>query len=495
MHEMPTIDVRPDFWEIVRNILKKHVPQHEVWAFGSCVKWTAKEYSDLDLAIITEKPLPFSTSAALREDFSESDLPWRVDFLDWATTGESFREVVARDKVVVQTAEQWPTMTSEWRKTLLGEVFEVNPSRSLKRGSIAPFIPMEALPQHARSVERIAVREYTGSGMRFRNGDTLVARITPCLENGKTAFVSGLPDNQVAHGSTEYIVLSGKQGETDSLFAYYLARTPEFRQYAINHMEGTSGRQRVSASTIKQYPVDLPPLAEQQAIAHILGTLDDRIDNLRQSNATLEAMARALFKSWFVDFDGVPPEDMQASELGLIPKGWRVGTLADLCELKYGKALKATERRDGKIPVYGSGGITGYHDEALVTKPTIIVGRKGTVGTLYWQSGPCFPIDTTFYVEPKVSLNFCYYAMMRMGLRHLNTDAAVPGLNRNNAYRQTVVIPSTEALEKWTAVVSMIRTRMDIADHQSRTLTQLRDTLLPRLISGRLRIDGLTHES
>jgi len=166
-----------------------------------------------------------------------------------------------------------------------------------------------------------------------------------------------------------------------------------------------------------------------------------------------------------------------------------VGALADLCELKYGKALKATQRRDGEIPVYGSGGITGYHDEALVAKPTIIVGRKGTVGTLYWQSTPCFSIDAVFYyVEPKVSLHFCYYAMMRMGLHHLNTDAAVLGLNRNNAYRQTVVIPNAEALEKWTAIVLIIRTRMDTADQQAATLTQLRDTLLPKLISGQLRI-------
>ena len=98
----PLIDVRPDDWAIVSDILRKHVPQYEVWAFGSRAKWTAKEYSDLDLAVITDQPLSLSVSAALADDFSESDLPWKVDVVDWATTGESFRKIIEHDKVVVQ---------------------------------------------------------------------------------------------------------------------------------------------------------------------------------------------------------------------------------------------------------------------------------------------------------------------------------------------------------------------------------------------------------
>lgn len=101
----PPIDIRPDHWDIVRAILLKHVPRHAVWAFGSRARWTAKEYSDLDLAILTDRPLPPDVSAGLAEDFSESDLPWRVDVVDWATTSESFRQIIERDKVVVQERE------------------------------------------------------------------------------------------------------------------------------------------------------------------------------------------------------------------------------------------------------------------------------------------------------------------------------------------------------------------------------------------------------
>lgn len=101
MSEVPLIDIRPDHWAIVRSILQKHVPQYAVWAFGSRARWTAKEYSDLDLAIITDKPLPLSISATLDEDFSESDLPWKVDVVDWASTSDVFRKVIESNKVVV----------------------------------------------------------------------------------------------------------------------------------------------------------------------------------------------------------------------------------------------------------------------------------------------------------------------------------------------------------------------------------------------------------
>ncbi|TXT37702.1 MAG: hypothetical protein FD135_3394 [Comamonadaceae bacterium] len=105
MADRPLIDVCPKHWELVRSILQKHVPQHEVWAFGSRAKWTAKPYSDLDLAVITSHVLPLKTSADLSNDFSESDLPWKVDVVDWASTRESFRKIIERDKVVVQRAD------------------------------------------------------------------------------------------------------------------------------------------------------------------------------------------------------------------------------------------------------------------------------------------------------------------------------------------------------------------------------------------------------
>ncbi|MDR2015538.1 MAG: restriction endonuclease subunit S [Azoarcus sp.] len=265
--------------------------------------------------------------------------------------------------------------------------------------------------------------------------------------------------------------------ELDMRWLYYAVK-----HYKLGEVDDGSPIPSTTRAAVYMLDLDVPPIKEQRAIAHILGTLDDKIELNRQMNATLEEMARAVFKDWFVDF-----------ESGEMPEGWRVGTLSDLVELKYGKALTATKRREGTIPVYGSGGVTGYHDEALVSKPTVIVGRKGTVGSLYWQGTPCFPIDTVFYVEPKVSLHYCYYTMSQLGLHNLNTDAAVPGLNRDNAYRQSVVIPSADALQKFDAFAANLRARMDSGNEESRTLATLRDTLLPKLISGELRVKDAEH--
>ncbi len=394
-------------------------------------------------------------------------------------------------------------MVNEWRNTTIGEVFGVNPSRPLKRGSIAPFIPMDILSPHMRAIERIESREYTGSGMRFCNGDTLIARITPCLENGKTAFVSGLDEGEIAHGSTEYIVLSGTVEESDGLFGYYLSRTPEFRAYAIGHMEGTSGRQRVPSSAIENFLIVLPPIEEQRAIAHILGTLDDKIELNRRRNQTLEAMARALFHDWFVDFGPVRAkmegrEPYLPADLWQLfpdrlnvdgkPEGWGIKRVSDFLSLAYGKSLPAERRNYGNCPVYGSGGIDGFHNKALIEGPSIIVGRKGTVGSLYWEERSSFPIDTVFYVRPVAPLHYCYYLLGSLPLRKMNTDAAVPGLNRENVYRLEVGAPPSKLISAFADKALHYRDGIAVIKKENNTLIQLRDTLLPKLISGELRI-------
>lgn len=262
-------------------------------------------------------------------------------------------------------------MRGEWQETTIGAAFEVNPSRPLKRGSVAPFIPMDALPVNARIPERVDSREFTGSGARFKNGDTLLARITPCLENGKTAFISQLLDEVTGHGSTEYIVISGNDGISDGLFGYYLARSPEFRSYAISHMEGTSGRQRVPSSAVETYELILPPLPEQRAIAHILGTLDDKIELNRKQNQTLETIARALFKAWFVDFEPCAPRWKAAgSVVSPFPACPRICTIffpTGWLNQSWGRF-----RRGGKWPLLMSSLMSRWdsrHQEIPTTKP------------------------------------------------------------------------------------------------------------------------------
>ena len=289
-------------------------------------------------------------------------------------------------------------------------------------------------------------------------------------------------------------------------FAYYLLKTLDLAGYNSGSAQPSLNRNYIYGLRLK---VPLP--AEQAQIVAVLQALDNRIDLLHQTNATLDSIAQALFKSWFIDFDpvrakaeGREPESMDAataalfpaefeeSALGLIPKGWTVQRLSDLLELSYGKALKSTDRRDGHVPVYGSGGITGFHDEPLVPHGSVIVGRKGTVGSLYWEDRPFFPIDTTFYVKPKtVPLTFCFYALQRLGLDSMNTDAAVPGLNRENAYRLEVTRPDAAVTKAFNDVTSSLRQAMRCNGDRAALLESVRDSLLPRLISGKLQLQNV----
>ncbi|EGY4983700.1 restriction endonuclease subunit S, partial [Salmonella enterica subsp. enterica serovar Rissen] len=393
----------------------------------------------------------------------------------------------------------------------LSDLVIFNPKRPLKKGESAAFVEMAALPENGRDINRVDEKIFTGGGSKFANKDTLFARITPCLENGKTSLVSGLSDGEVAFGSTEFIVLAAKEPEYDSDYIYYLSRLGEFRSFARSRMEGTSGRQRVAWQSLADYEYDFPDKRLRKFAGDVLKKFDDKILLNHQINQTFEQMAQALFKSWFVDFEPVKakmavleaggsqadvtlaamtaisgkdadalafferkhpeqyaelkataelfPSVMQGHELGEIPEGWQLNRLSNLAILHYGKALKKTERIEGPYPVYGSGGITGSHNNYLVEGPSIIVGRKGSIGTLYWEDGKFHPIDTVYFVEGKdeIPLTYLYYLMKTLNLSGMNTDAAVPGLNRDNVYRLEVLQPDKFILSLFDKHMSAIR--------------------------------------
>ena len=299
-----------------------------------------------------------------------------------------------------------------------------------------------------------------------------------------------------------------KPKDLDRRFLRYFLSSSYF-QTQIKAFASGSVQVNYGPTHLKKMWVILPPLSEQRAIAHILGTLDDKIELNRRMNETLEAMARALFKSWFVDFDpvrakmagrdpGLPqhladlfPDRMVESELGEIPEGWEVTALGDLLELAYGKALKADSRHDGDIPVYGSNGEVGWHDKRLVQGPGIVVGRKGNPGVVTWVTTDFFPIDTTFYVVPKDSnqnLYFLFYALKGQDLPSIAADSAVPGLNRNLAYMNKQVMPVAQIVEHFNGYVGPIFARSHCLEAESRPLAFLRDALLPKLISGETRL-------
>lgn len=292
-------------------------------------------------------------------------------------------------------------------------------------------------------------------------------------------------------------------------YFFYLLKylNPNFVRIARNKQ--TTGLGHVTKRDLQNMKVGLPSEDDQRAIAHILGSLDDKIELNRQINRTLEAMSQAIFKSWFVDFEpvrakaegrdpGLPkdiadlfPDSFEDLELEKIPKGWKVSTIGNALELIYGKALKASNRRLGTVPVYGSNGRVGWHDEKLAQGPGIVIGRKGNPGIVTWVPTDFFPIDTTFYVAPKdsaLSILFLFYALQGQNLPSLGADSAVPGLNRNMAYMNQWVIPPTKLVRAFDNKCFPLYDKIQEYNEESLTLTALRDTLLPKLLSGELRV-------
>lgn len=272
----------------------------------------------------------------------------------------------------------------------------------------------------------------------------------------------------------------------------------------INSMDSGSAIPSTSRNEFYAIPVAVPPLPEQREIAATLGALDDKIELNRKTAATLEEMARALYRSWFVDFDpvhakaeGSAPAHMDAQTAALfpdrfaengLPEGWLTKRLGDILVLHYGKALKKEFREKGPYRVYGSGGSDSTHTEALIKKPTIIIGRKGSVGSIFWEPNGCWPIDTVFYVTSGFPISFVLRTIQNQPLSEMNTDAAVPGLNRENVYRLDVVTSDFLVMNAFDRKVSLLQQMIDALLIESQTLTSLRDTLLPRLMSGELRV-------
>ena len=531
------IDLNPKHFEIVQHILAKYVPGCEVRAFGSRVKWTARDYSDLDLAVVGSKPLTLRQTSQLAEAFEESNLPIRVDVLDWHTISEEFKKIITEEYNVIQgseavkTNEEFGTIpknsrikNNRWDVVKLGDVVKINPRRILPKKEKAFHLAMKDVEVYRREITSHSTKEFRGSGARFQNGDTLLARITPCLENGKTVYVDCLKPNQIGHGSTEFIVLSGIEDKTDNLFIYYLARDPSLRTFAIHSMQGSTGRQRVDADSLGLFEFLLPPIEEQRRIAHILGTLDDKIELNRQMNETLEATARAIFRSWFVNFDpvkakmeGHKPACMdtetaalfssafQDSALGKIPMRWQANTIDKDFNLTMGQSPPgSTYNEDGEGMLFYQGrrdfGFRYPTQRVYCTAPKRFAGKGDTlvsvrapVGDINMVSEKCSIGRGVAAIRHKTrSRSYTYYTMQSLQeiFSRYEAEGTVFGsINKTDFQTLPCLRPPNEIVEAFERLVFPLDQTIENNENESRTLAQTRDTLLPKLLSGEIHVD------
>ena len=389
----------------------------------------------------------------------------------------------------------------QWQKIKLCDALIINPIEKLPKGIMAKKISMEKLLPFHRDILEYEYSKFSG-GSKFRNNDTIMARITPCLENGKRAKVGVLNKNEIGFGSTEFIVFRKKENISDADFIYYLICSDQIRIPAIKSMVGSSGRQRVQIDVLKELIINLPPLDVQKKIAGVLGALDDKIELNSKINNNLEQQAQALFKSWFVDFEPFG---------GTMPKDWKVGNLLDIADYLNGLAmqkfrpaendkglpvLKIKELRQGFCDSNSELCSLNVKNEYIVNDGDVIFSWSGSLLVDFWCGGKCGLNQHLFKVTSKNFDKWFYFLWTKHYLEHFAFIAAdkattMGHIKREELEKAKVIIPSSECYQKMKQIMTPIYNLLISNRVENTRLSALRDALLPKLMNGEIDVSNV----
>lgn len=410
---------------------------------------------------------------------------------------------------------------AEWVMKKLKDIADFNPRESLAKGVVAKKVAMDKLQPFCRDIPGYELEPFSG-GTKFRNGDTIMARITPCLENGKTAKVAVLDDGEVGFGSTEYIVFRAKDG-IDEDFIYYLVCSPLVREPAIKSMVGSSGRQRVQTDVVQNLEIMVPDYEEQKRISGILKSLDDKIAANTEVNKNLEEQAVVLFRSWFSAFSLSPNSPRVNSEFGEIPENFavvKVGSLPMLVtdyvangsfaslkanvnlyqEPNYAYFIRNTDLKSGSFGVY-----VDQHSYEFLSKSTlfggeIIISNVGDVGSVFL----CPKLDGRMTLGNNIIMlrpeddHLRYY--LYIWFKYLQGQALIQGIkggsaqpkfNKTDFKNTSVLIPPKDMLTRFHETVAPMFETISQRQTETSRLADLRDTLLPQLMSGEIDVSNL----
>ena len=539
------VDLRPDQLATVRAILQAEVPECEVWAFGSRAKWTARDSSDLDLALVASERLPLSKIGRLRESFKDSYLPVKVDVVDIHRVSDEFRKIIESQKVVLQkpSAAAAQTDRAKWQTLPLEECLETiidyRGKTPTKVSNGIPLITAKVVKNGRIETpdEFIAEEDYEGWMRRGipRAGDVLLTMEAPLGE------VAQLDDRKVALAQ-RLVALRGKQGLLDNWYLKYLLQSDLVQDQLKSRATGTTVL-GIKQSELRKINLALPPFDEQRAMAQVLGTLDDKIELNRRMNETLEAMARALFQSWFVNFDpvrakldsrlpevdaataGLFPDDFEDSTLGPIPQGWTSTNLGKEADFFTGFAFKSkmfSENPPGVRLARGDNVKEGsfYWDSKTRYWPEItsdieryqlktgdvLIGMDGSKVGKNWVRVrrcdlPCLLVQRVARLRARSSIGAHFIWLLvsdprfQFHVEAVKTGTSIPHISGGQIKAYGFIRPPTgddRIFHRFEQLVAPMCDQMDVNIEQSRTLTALRDALLPKLLSGELRVPAAT---
>lgn len=392
-------------------------------------------------------------------------------------------------------------MKSDWQVKKLSDIVEFNPTERLSKGAIAKKISMDMLQPFTKDVFQYELQPYNG-GAKFRNGDTIMARITPCLENGKVSKVNILTQGEVGFGSTEYIVLRAIPNVSDPDFIYYLTISDFVRAPAIKSMVGSSGRQRVQQNVLETLELPIPPYDEQKKIAAILSALDEKIAINRAINENLERQAQAFFQELFVD--NADPE-------------WAIGTINDLGAVVGGSTPskakpeyytetgiawitpKDLSVNKSKFISHGENDITelGLKNSSATIMPegTVLFSSRAPIGYIAVAAGEVATNQgfKSIVPKPEIGTAFVYYFLKHNlpiieGMASGSTFKEVSGSTMKGV---PAVIPDTDTIARFNDFCSPIFAQQRILEEQNHSLAALRDNLLPKLMSGEIDVSAV----
>lgn len=382
----------------------------------------------------------------------------------------------------------------------LGNVFECNPQIKLIKEKEYPLIDIDSITIGRKYPTPKELIKYIGqSGSRFCSGDTIMARITPCLENGKIAMVK--TDKEACIGSTELFVFRGKKDKSINEYVYYFMKQDWIRNYAANSMTGASGRQRANLDFIKRIQFDFPNCEIQEKIVNYLIKYDELIENNNSRILILEQMAEEVYKEWFARFkfpnntnysfiESKPYGWIYGNESTMkIPSKWHFGRLDEIGSFIRGKNITSSEMQDGEIPVISAGiEPSGYHNESNVKGMSLTMSASGAnAGYLKYNLGDIWAADCSYYQNDD-NIWFVYSSLkfIESAIKNLQVGSAQPHVYAKNINKLNIIIPEEKYIKMYNDFVNPMFEEIKKINEKNKILTKQRDLLLPRLMSGKL---------